>query len=107
MAVGPVIGGLGLARGVAGTAQAAWPGAWGFALTQTPSGAAVAGHWAERVPSPRRRPARKPGPGNCQAPLVSASRTGGARDRGDRSVRLVPGAETGLSSGTEPSSCRA
>jgi hypothetical protein len=46
------ISGLGLAGGVAGTAQAALPDAWGFALVQTPSGAAVAGHWAESVPSP-------------------------------------------------------
>ena len=28
------------------------PGAWGFALVPTPSGAAAAGHWAESVPSP-------------------------------------------------------
>lgn len=52
MAAAAVISGLGLAGAAAGTAQAALPGAWGFALVQTPSGAAAAGHWAESVPSP-------------------------------------------------------
>ena len=52
MAAAAVISGLGLAGAAAGTAQAALPDAWGFALVQTPSGAAVAGHWAESVPSP-------------------------------------------------------
>jgi hypothetical protein len=47
-----VIAALGMAGAAAGTAQAALPDAWGFALVQAPSGAAVAGHWAESVPSP-------------------------------------------------------
>jgi hypothetical protein len=46
------ITGLGLAGAAAGTAQAALPDAWGFALVESPSGPAVAGHWAESVPSP-------------------------------------------------------
>jgi len=52
MAAAAAITGLGLAGAAAGTAQAAMPDAWGFALVQTPSGPAVAGHWAESVPSP-------------------------------------------------------
>ena len=52
MAAAAVAGGLGFAGGVAGTARAALPGVCGFALVQAPSGAAVAGHRAESVPSP-------------------------------------------------------
>jgi hypothetical protein len=49
MAAAATGGGLGIAGGVAGTAQAALPGAWGFALVQTPSGTAVAGPGRKRA----------------------------------------------------------
>jgi hypothetical protein len=83
----------GLAGGVAGTAQAALPTAWGFVLVQTPSGAAVA------------VPAANGQPGKLGEEIVRVSwyrhQGGGARDCGNRSVRLVPGAEMGPSGGTE------
>ena len=63
-------------RAAAGTAQAAMPGAWGFALVPTPSGAAAAGHWAESVTSPP--PVASPGsPGRETVRLAGIGIRGG------------------------------
>jgi hypothetical protein len=74
--------GLGLVAGVSGTAQAAVPNYWAFALVQNASGPVTAGRWAESVVSPTptatavatgREVVRFPGIGYSKTGVVSVT----------------------------------